>query len=210
MLRSIVLQSRWWVALITASLALPAFAQLEITISSGSARAIPAAFVPFGWQGAPGSTAPFDVAGLIEQDLRNSGYFEPLDRRDMISRPTQAAQVNFQDWRIVDVDMLLIGQMTQTGTDQFEIAFQLFDVIRGTAIVQNRLPTTRDRLRADSHRIADMIFEEATGIRGVFSTSIAYITEERRSPTDRMFRLFVADADGFNAQAIGPKPQKTL
>ena len=63
-------------ALAAMLVSMPALAQLEITISSGVERPIPAAFVPFGWQGA-GAQAPFDVAvdgvtkagerGLVEE-----------------------------------------------------------------------------------------------------------------------------------------------
>ena len=182
-------------------LALPAAAQLEITITGSAGTQIPAAFVPFGWQG-PGDTPPFDVAALVEQDLVNSGYFSALERRNMVSRPTQGSQLNFLDWRIVDVNIVLVGELTQTGADQYNLAFQLFDVVRGEQLLAFRVDSSLDDLRSTSHRIADMVYEEMTGIRGIFSTRIAYITEERTSPDDRTFRLIVADADGANAQTI--------
>lgn len=184
-------------------------AQLDVTVSRGSLRAIPSAFVPFGWQGQAPQT-PFDVAALVEQDLGDSGYFEPLARRDMISRPTQASQINFQDWRVQDVDILLIGNMTQTGADQFQIAFQLFDVIRGSELLAFRVNSSAADLRATAHRISDMIYEEMTGIRGIFSTRIAYITEERTDPANRNFRLLVADADGANARVIAESSQPLM
>ena len=198
----------WLIAAMPMLAALPAAAQLEITITSGVDRQIPSAFVPFGWEG-PG-TAPFDVAGLVEQDLTNSGYFEAIERRDMISQPSQASQINFQDWRIVDVDILLIGRLAQTAPDQYTISFQLFDVIRGGELLAFRDTASGSELRAKSHQIADMVYEEMTGIRGVFSTRIAYITEERRSIDDRVFRLIVADADGENARIIAESSQPLM
>lgn len=200
---------RWLAVVAMSCAALPAFAQLEITISSGVERPIPAAFVPFGWQGA-GPQAPFDVAALVEQDLRNSGYFEPMDRRDMISRPTQGVQVNFQDWRLLDVDILLIGNITQEGQDRYNVAFQLFDVLRGAQLLAFRVTSSADDMRSTSHRIADMIFEEMTGISGVFDTRIAYITEERHSVDDRVFRLIVADADGARAATVAESDQPLM
>jgi TolB protein len=182
-------------------IAAPASAQLEVTVTSGVQRPIPAAIVPFGWQG-PGSEAPFDVAALIEQDLGNSGYFDPMDRRDMVSRPTQATQLNFQDWRIVDVDIVVIGELIQDGPDRFTIVFQLFDVTRGALLTGFRSPpATAVELRSMSHRVADLIYEEMTGIRGVFDTRIAYITEQRTNPEER-YQLIVADSDGENARAM--------
>ncbi|MGD8341867.1 MAG: Tol-Pal system protein TolB, partial [Gammaproteobacteria bacterium] len=154
--------------------AAPAVAQLEVTVSRGVERQIPTAIVPFGWRGT-GAVAPFDVAALVERDLGNSGYFDPIERRDMVSRPTQATDLNFQDWRIVDVDIVLIGQVTQDAPDRYTISFQLFDVTRAEQLLGFRVSTTGDEMRSTSHRIADMIYEEMTGIPGVFSTRIAYI-----------------------------------
>ena len=200
---------RCWIAgLVLVLVAAPAFAQLEITVAGGTNRKIPGAFVPFGWQGT--GAVPFDIAGLVEQDLKNSGYFEGLERRDMISRPTQAAQINFQDWRILERDILLIGQLSQAAQDQYQISFQLFDVTRGEQLLAFRVASTAAELRANSHRIADMIFEEMTGIRGIFSTRIAYITEERMGLQDRMFRLVVADADGANATTVAESRQPLM
>jgi TolB protein len=184
-------------------------AQLEVTVSRGVERQIPTAIVPFGWRGT-GAVAPFDVAALVERDLGNSGYFDPIERRDMVSRPTQATDLNFQDWRIVDVDIVLIGQVTQDAPDRYTISFQLFDVTRAEQLLGFRVSTTGDEMRSTSHRIADMIYEEMTGIPGVFSTRIAYITEERVSPEDRVFRLIVADADGFNARTIAESTQPLM
>jgi TolB protein len=128
----------------------------------------------------------------------------------MVSRPTEPTQVNFQDWRIVDVDVLVIGQIREDGPNRYSVVYQLFDVIRGEQLLGFRLTAAREDLRATSHRIADMIYEELTGIPGVFGTRIAYVTETRRSPTDRMFRLIVADADGENANVIAESNQPLM
>src|SRR5690606_13845370 len=55
--------------------------------------------------------------------------------------------------------------------------------------------------RATAHRIADMVFEEWIGIPGVFSTQIAYVSEQR-SGDQRRYQLIVADADGENARIV--------
>lgn len=208
------MQSNWlrfraFIVLLALAPATPALAQLEVTVSQSVDRPTPTAVVPFGWQGS-GATAPFDVAALVEQDLGNSGYFDPMARRDMVSQPTRASDLNFQDWRIVDVDIVLIGQMTQDAPDRYTISFQLFDVTRAEQLLGFRVSTTGEEMRNTSHQIADMIYEEMTGIPGIFSTRIAYITEERASLDDRIFRLIVADADGFNARTIAESTQPLM
>jgi TolB protein len=192
----------WWAG---------ANAQLRVEIRSGVARPIPIAIVPFGWEGT-GQRAPFDVSGLVTTDLRNSGRIAPIDERDIVSRPTQPTQVNFQDWRRLEVDVLLIGNIREESPDRYAVVFQLFDVIRGNQLLGFRLTSAGADLRATAHRIADMVYEELTGIKGVFGTRIAYITEERMGPApdQRRFRLIVADADGENPRTITESTQPLM
>ena len=176
--------------------------QIVIEITRGVERPVPMAIVPFGWQG-PGSAAPFDVAALVTSDLAQSGRFDPMAIEDMVSRPTQPADVAFQDWQIVDVDYLVIGQVLANANGNHTIVFQLFGVLQGEQLVGFRLTTGNSAgdLRVAGHRIADMIFEELTGIRGVFGTRIAYVNEQRMG-AERRFSLIVSDADGANAQVV--------
>jgi TolB protein len=192
----------------TAVSAAAASAQLTIEITRGDVRPVPMAIVPFGWQGS--GPPAFDLASVITSDLGNSGRFAPLKVADMVSRPTQPAQVNFQDWRLVDVDLLVIGQLTEDSPDRFTAVFQLFDVLRGEQLLAFRLTAGRQDLRATAHRISDMIFEELTGIPGVFGTQIAYVSEERQPDNSRRFRLIVADADGENPRVIADSPQPLM
>lgn len=205
---SVRIRNPWIAGLLMTVLAMPVMAQLEVTVTSGIAQPIPTAIVPFGWAGA--GNAPFDVAALVEKDLGDSGYFSPMERRDMVSRPSQASEINFADWRIVDVDIVLVGRMTQDAPDRYTIAFQLFDVLRAEQLLGFRVQSTGADLRDTAHRIADMVYEEMTGIQGIFSTRIAYITEERISPDNRTFRLIVADADGERAQTIAESTQPLM
>ena len=69
----------------------------NILVTSGSDRATPIAVVPFGWQG--GSVLPDDMAEIIGNDLRNSGYYSPIPKQNMIGLPTQASEVIYRDWK---------------------------------------------------------------------------------------------------------------
>ena len=183
-------------------------AQLVIEITQGVERPVPMAVVPFGWEGASGE-APFDLAGLVTQNLVQSGRFQALPLEDMLTRPTLPIEVDFQDWQILDVDVLVIGRLTEDGPDRYTATFQLFDTLRGEQLLGFRLTSSRAQLRATGHRISDMIFETLTGIRGVFETQIAYVSEERNGE-DRRFRLIVSDSDGANAQVVADSPQPLM
>jgi TolB protein len=113
----------------------------------------------------------------------------------MLARPTEGRDVDFDDWRILGTDIVVVGRLIPAGRDTVTIQFQVFDVLRGEQVLGYRQPARLDQLRAAGHRVADLIYEELTGIPGVFSTRIAYI-EVTGPGTARRYRLIVADADG--------------
>lgn len=175
-------------------------AELRIEISRGAERPMPVAIVPFGWQGT--GAAPFDVAGLVARDLASTGRFAPLAEAEMPGKPTAAADVDFADWKMVGVEAVVVGRLVQTAPGEYSIQFQLLDVLRGTQLLGYRLPTAAAGLRPSSHRVADMIYEKLTGVPGVFTTRIAYVTATQRGGRPDRYRLIVADADGANEQIM--------
>lgn len=178
----------------------PGMAALTIEITRGVEGAIPIAVVPFGWSGA-GAAAPENMAAIIASDLSRSGRFEPLADRDLVSHPTEASQVQFHNWRMLNVDDLVIGQIRETGPQQYTVEFQLFDVFRTKRLIGYSFPAHQSELRRVAHHISDLIYEQLTGGQGAFNTRIAYITTTG-SGTKKSYTLLVADSDGFNPQTI--------
>jgi TolB protein len=175
-------------------------AALTIEITQGVEGALPIAVVPFGWSGGTG-TAPENIAAIISADLSRSGRFEPLPDSDLVAHPTDAAQVLFHNWRMVNVDNLVIGKITQSGAGQYKVDFQLFDILRGKQLASYSLPAGRQDMRRVAHHIADLIYEELTGERGAFNTRVAYITTSG-PVSNRSYTLVVADSDGYDPQTI--------
>lgn len=174
-------------------------AQLVIEITRGQEDAVPIAIVPFGWEST--GAAPFDVAEVVAADLARSGRFAPLDRKDMIDRPTRGDQIRFQDWRYLKSDFIAVGRLIPDGPDRYATEFELYNVLTGQRLTGQRLTAATSSLRAMAHRVSDIIFEQLTGIRGAFSTRIAFISVEGTPPQQR-YKLIVADADGENQQVI--------
>jgi TolB protein len=174
-------------------------AQLVVEITRGQENAVPIAIVPFGWESS--GAAPFDVAEVVAADLQRSGRFAPLDRKDMIDRPSAGNQIRFQDWRYLKSDFIAVGRLVPDGSDRYSAEFELYNVLTGQRLTGQRLSAGTSGLRALSHRIADIIFEQLTGIRGAFSTRIAFISAEGKPPQQH-YKLIVADADGENQQII--------
>ena len=172
-------------------------AQLRLDITEGVRDAVPIAVVPFGGQAEGG---PNDVAAVISGDLRLSGRFAPLDRQDMVARPTSGSEVRFQDWRLLKADYLVVGRLTSDGGVN-AVAFELFNVQTGQPLLSESVQIVGQGQRAAAHRIADLVFERLTGIPGAFSTRIAYVSVDGTPPKQR-YRLMVADADGYNPRTI--------
>lgn len=174
-----------------------AHAQLRLDITEGVRDAVPVAIVPFGGQ-AEGSTG--DVAAVVANDLQLSGRFKPLERRDMVTRPTTGAAIRFEDWRLLRSDFIVVGRVEPDATG-LAVTFELFNVQTGQPLLGQRLTTTERGLRATAHRISDLVFERLTGIPGAFSTRIAYVAVEGQAPR-KTYRLMVADADGYGPRTI--------
>jgi TolB protein len=127
----------------------------------------------------------------------------------MIDRPTAGDQIRFQDWRYLKSDFIVVGKLTPEGGDRYAAQFELYNVLNGQRLAGQRLTATTNSLRAMSHRIADIIFEQLTGIRGAFSTRIAFVSAEG-TPPKQQYTLIVADADGENQQRIASSSEPIM
>ncbi len=182
-------------------------AELRIEITQGVSEAVPIAVVPFAYAG-EGRPA-LDLAAVIDGDLASSGRFAPMDRRDMVAQPTRPEEVRLEDWRLLKTDILVIGQLSPLDGERYSVEFHVFDVFRGEPLMAFSLTAAAGNLRGAAHRIADMIFERLTGVPGVFSTRIAYVTVDRAGERNR-YRLWLADADGARQTAIAESGQPIM
>lgn len=183
------------VGLLLAALANTVEAQLVVEITEGIKRR-PVAIVPFAWEGNT-PEMPTDVASVIAADLERSGRFRTIPEEDMLQKPTSGGEMDFDDWAILDVEAVVVGRVRQTAENAYSVQFQLFDVYGRKQLVGYRIPASRGTMRRAAHRLADMIYEELTGIAGVFDTRVTYVTAEERRD-GKLYSLIVSDADGFN------------
>jgi TolB protein len=166
--------------LLFASIALAGSANADLVIDvQGVSQPTPVAIVPFGWD-SDSPDAPLDVAKVIQDDLRRSGRFAPMDEDGMLEYPTDGVDVDFDDWTLLGVEAVVVGKIIETGDDEYTLQFQLFDTFRRKQLVGFRMPATRATMRSSAHRAADMIYEKLTGIKGVFATKVAYVTAKEQ------------------------------
>ncbi|MDH1443480.1 Tol-Pal system beta propeller repeat protein TolB [Pseudomonas sp. GD03721] len=170
-----------------------------LVISQGADRATPIAVVPFGWQG--GSVLPEDMSQIIGNDLRNSGYFEPIPRQNMISLPTQASEVIYRDWKALGAQYLLVGNIVPNG-GRLQVQYALFNVNTEQQVMTGNVGGGTEQLRDMAHHIADQSFEKLTGVKGAFSTRLLYVTAERMGTNNTRYTLQRSDYDGARAVTL--------
>ncbi len=168
-------------------------AELVIKITQGNDKAVVVATSPFNWNGQ--KILPEDPGAIVDNDLRLSGLFSPLPRKNMLSYPVKESEVYYRDWNVLGASYLVTGNVTKTG-QVFTMNYQLYDVVRQTKISSGGFTGVDSQLRSMAHRVSDAVYEKITGIKGDFSTRILYVTAQRHTVNRTDYQLNYADADG--------------
>jgi TolB protein len=195
-----------------ASLLLPplALAQTSLSVTQGNFAPLPIAipnFVP----GSPEDTqAGADVVGVITNDLKRSGLFAPIDQSAFIGRVTNIdAAPQFQDWKAIHAQALVVGRITRQGDGRLKAEFRLWDVASGQQLAGQQYFTAPEYWRRIAHIIADQIYERLTGNKGYFDSRIVFI-DESGPGRHRIKRLAVMDQDGANVRYLTDGSQLVL
>lgn len=181
-----------------------AFALLSLELTRGVAGAVPIAVAPFGGT----SGAPEDIASVIANDLQNSGRFKVFGGDAITQTPTSPSNVQYGYFRNLGANDLVIGQVRSLGGNRYQVSFQLLDVLRGkdqagtqAVLINKEFEVPASQLRPLAHHISDLIYQHILGIRGIFSTRIAYVLVQR-SVTPTRYTLEVSDQDGYNPRPL--------
>ena len=188
-----------------------AFAILNLELTRGVAGAVPIAISPFA-----GGTAGENISNVVTNDLQTSGRFKVYGRDNLTSRPTNADNVEFGYFKNLPTDDLVVGKVDALGGDRYEVSFQLIDVARGkdqgghqAVLMTQKFTVPGNQLRSVAHHISDLVYQQILGVRGVFSTRLAYVVVQR-NPGSTRYLLEVADADGFNPQPLLNSPDPIM
>ncbi|MDX1754851.1 MAG: Tol-Pal system beta propeller repeat protein TolB [Marinobacter sp.] len=181
-----------WSLLLVLLAAMPAQAELLIRITEGVESAIPVAVVPFKESGS--LPAGDKVSDIVRTDLNISGEFSTLAPEKMLSLPSRGDEVYFRDWRLLGQRYLLVGEIRQLA-DRASVRFELFDVTSEKRILGETAGAPLNNLRSLAHHISDKVYEAITGVPGVFSTRLAYVTLQSANGKP-LYKLQVSDVDG--------------
>lgn len=176
-------------------LSVPAWAELHIDITQGSIKPLPIAIPTFA--GGPGTVAQ-DITQVMSADLQNCGLFQLIDPKAFIDQ-NAATRIppQFNDWRVINAQALVTGDVTGQPDGRLQVEFRLWDVFAEQQLTGLRYTTTQQNWRRVAHIIADAIYKRITGEEGYFDTRIAYIANT--GPLDRPIkRLAIMDQDGAN------------
>jgi len=184
--------------IIATALAAPAHAQVRVSVTEGHLNPMPIAVVDFLGPNTPAQQVGRDVAGVIRANLERSALFRPIASSAFIER-IQALEVppRFADWKIIDAQGLVVGQVTPLSDGRIRIDFRLYDVFAEQQLTGFSYTTTPDNWRRIAHKISDRIYEQLTGERGYFDTRIVFVSESGPR-TNRVKRLMIMDQDGAN------------
>jgi TolB protein len=166
-----------------------AHAQLRVDISGVGATQYPIAIADFA--GTSGGTSAPEV---IRADLTRSGQFRLISAAG--ANLNVQSPIDYGTWQSRGANYLAYGSISQNGS-QYSVSYRLVDNIRKAQLDEATFSGTEQEMRRIAHRIADRIYEKITGVRGVFSTRIAYVLQ-----TGNTYELQIADADGQNPQVM--------
>jgi TolB protein len=181
---------------------LQAHAQAELNISGAQVRGIPIAIVPF--KVLDGSELEHQIHDVVSFDLAASGKFEPIAAQDYLSNPSRNEDVQWKDWRFIDAEVLVIGEVWTLGPDNYEVQFQMYDIAREQRIGNGKRISglSMKDLRTAAHVISDNVYQEFTGGAGAYQSRMAYVTRSEIEYQRYRYRLMVSDWDGFGAKEV--------
>ena len=181
-------------ALFGLALATPSFAALQVDVNQGNVQPLPIAIPDFIGDASAGA----NIAKVVGADLERSGLFKPLNAKSFVE---QIKNINaapaFANWRVINAQGLVTGQVTMQGDGRLRVDFRLWDVYGESQMLGLQYFTQPENWRRIAHLISDAIYERITGEKGYFDTRIVFISEAGPA-TNRRKKLAVMDEDGAN------------
>jgi TolB protein len=167
-----------------------ASAQFRVEVSGVGLTQVPISISPFKGQSVSGQK----IGDIVQADLERSGQFRAVTANagalDEVSLP------NLSLFRQAGADALVSGSVGTLADGRIDVRFRLWDVVKGQDLGGQSFAVAPTDARLAAHRVSDYVYEKLTGDKGAFSTRIAYVTK-----SGSRYQLWVADADGENAQS---------
>ena len=141
------------------------------------------------------------IQGVIINDLKRTGEFRVLEENQLLSSPSAEDEINYDDFKLLNIDYIVMASIIEEDANNLYASYKIFSVKKKLQIRTSKVFGIPNKLRQLAHYMSDGIYEEITGIKGVASTRLLYVTEEIFN-NESSFKLIVADADGLNEQIL--------
>jgi TolB protein len=175
------------------------WAQFRVEVSGVGLTQMPVSIAPF-----RGRTASdIKISEIVRADLERSGQFRAVNVAT--SALDELALPDLSVFRQAGSDAMVSGSVTALADGRLDVRFRLWDVVKGTDLGGQSFAVLPADSRLAAHRVADYVYEKLTGDKGAFSTRIAYVTKSAQR-----YQLWVADADGENAQSALASPEPII
>ena len=178
-------------------IAQPIFSELILEITKGSDNPYSLALLNFDGS----ETKIYEVSNIVKNDLNRTGEFRILDNKQLLSIPTNEDNLNYSDFKLLGIDYIVMGSLEEEDTSNISAVYKIFSVQKESQLRTSTVYGVPNKLKQLAHYISDGIYEEITGLKGVASTRLLYVTEEFSGGISQ-FKLNVADADGSNEQIL--------
>jgi len=131
-----------------------------------------------------------EISKVIENNLKQSGLFNPLSKESFIQKPDIAhLKPRFEDWSLIKAQALITGKVL-IEKEKLKVEFRLWDVLAGREMLALAFTTVPSNWRRVGHIITDRVYERLTGEKGYFDTRIIYVSE-KGPKTQRIKKLAI-------------------
>lgn len=176
----------------------------HITVVAGATRPLPKVGV------LPSLASDMEdvtLRAVVRGDLDLCGEFEVLpDDKAPDGLYLSDSPVDVKAWAAKGVEAVVKLSGKKVGPDRAELRGQAFLVRYGDkAVFDRRFHVPITDLRAESHRVADLVIGALTGQNGGFASRMTFA-----SGSGSLRRAFTIDADGHDAKAVSPPDQTAI
>jgi TolB protein len=180
----------------------PSRAALQVDITGGLVEPMPIAIPVFVAGSAEVAQMSADITQVIAGNLETSGLFRPLPPQSYIERISDfSREPRFGDWRTIQAQALVTGQLVLQPDGRLKAEFRLWDVFAQQQITGLQFVATPKSWRRIAHKISDAIYVALSGEGGYFDSRVVFVDES--GPKDqRVKKLAIMDQDGENLRTL--------
>ncbi len=143
------------------------YALIEVDITRGNLNPLPVAVSPLFYDENSKSidkkkldieNIGSEISSIIENNLKRSGLFNPLDKKAFLQKPDIAhLKPRFEDWALIKAQALITGKVSLEN-EKLRVEFRLWDVLAGREMIALAFTTVPNNWRRVGQIITDKVY----------------------------------------------------